>query len=170
MKRYTGDPAIDALIARHIRYGQTRWAEVWCSIIMLAFGVFLLTPVPTFSAPGYSVISRFVYEGTAGGIALAVGAARVAALIINGRKGRQTSLVRTLGCMGGFVFWLALAIGFAWSAPPLPALALAVCPVLAVAELHSSSRAASDMAAEDTFGLRRRLTKGSQNGRTPGAA
>lgn len=170
MRRFTGDLATDALIARHIRYGQTRWAEVWCSCAMLAFGVLLLVPIPTFSVPGYRIIAHYVTETEAGSIALTVGAARVLALIINGRRGRETSLVRTLGCMGGFAFWLALAIGFAWSAPPLPALALAVCPVLAVAELHSSGRAASDMAAEDTFGLRRRFTKGSQNGRPTGAA
>ncbi|WP_210247069.1 hypothetical protein [Methylorubrum extorquens] len=41
------------------------------------------------------------------------------ALWVNGRRGRETSLIRTLGRLGGFVFWLAIALGFVLTAPPI---------------------------------------------------
>lgn len=169
MKRFTGDLAMDAIIAREIRFGQTRWAEVWCSFIMLGVGLVLLAPIETFSSPGYRVVSQFVTEVQAGSLATVVGLARLTALYINGRRGRPTSSVRMVGCMMGFAFWTAMTIGFALAIPPLP-LAIGVYPVLAFAELHSSRRAAGDMAAENVFGLRKRMVQGAaddvRSGRT----
>lgn len=147
MKVYDPDPAINERIRRAVRYGQTRWAEVWNSVTMVAVGGVLLYPEPTFVGPQWRVIAAMVTETTAGSIALAAGAAR---LIINGRRGRETSFVRMLGCVGGFFFWLACSIGFVLAVPPLN-LGLVLFTILAISELHSSGRAASDMAAEDTF-------------------
>ncbi|GJD64578.1 hypothetical protein [Methylobacterium frigidaeris] len=155
MKVYDPDPAINERIRRAVRYGQTRWAEVWNSATMVVVGAILLYPEPTFVGPQWRVIARLVTEGQAGSISITVGAAQIAALIINGRRGRETSLIRTLGCIGGFFFWLACAIGFALALPPLN-LGLGLFSIYAISELHSSGRAASDMAAEDTFGLRKR--------------
>ena len=155
MKQYDPDPAVDARIRRAVRYGQTRWAEIWFSVIMCVVGVTCLLPWPTFVGPQYRIITSHVTETTAGFISLTVGAARITALWINGRRGRETSFIRTLGCLGGFVFWLAMAGGFALAFPPL-SLSAGIYTIFAIAELHSSSRAAGDMAAEDTFGFRKR--------------
>ncbi|GJD66979.1 hypothetical protein [Methylobacterium frigidaeris] len=155
MLHYDPDPIINERIRRAVRYGQTRWAEVWNSVTMVAVGVVLLYPEPTFVGPQWRVIASLVTEATAGSIALVVGAARLIALIINGRRGRETSFVRTLGCVGGFFFWLACSIGFVLAIPPLN-LGVVLFTIYAISELHSSGRAASDMAAEDTFGLRKR--------------
>lgn len=150
MKQYDTDPVVDARIRRAVRYGQTRWAEIWFSVIMCVVGIICLLPWPTFVGRQYRIITAVVSEGQAGVIALACGAARIAALWINGRRGRETSLIRTFGCIGGFFFWAAMALGFALAFPPL-SLSAGVYIVFAIAELHSSGRAAGDMAAEDTY-------------------
>lgn len=155
MIQYDPDPAINERIRRAVRYGQTRFAEVWLSLIMVTFGLVMIYPEPMFVGPQWRVIASFVSEPTAGTISVGVGASRLLALLINGRRGRETSFVRTLGCIGGFFFWLSLFVGFALALPPLNG-GIALFSVFALAELHSSGRAASDMAAEDTFGFRRR--------------
>lgn len=169
MKVYDPDPAINERIRRAVRYGQTRWAEVWNSLTMVAVGGVLLYPEPTFVGPQWRVIASLVTETTAGSIALLAGTARLIALVINGRRGRETSFVRTLGCVGGFFFWLACSIGFALAVPPLN-LGVVLFTIYAISELHSSGRAASDMAAEDTFGLRRRGTSSQRRRRQEAAA
>ncbi|OAS18964.1 hypothetical protein A5481_25340 [Methylobacterium platani] len=122
---------------------------------MVTFGAVLLYPEPTFVGPAWRVIAALVTEQQAGVISITFGVVRLTALWVNGRRGRETSLLRTVGCVAGFFFWAALSIGFAAAFPPLST-GIAVYGVLAIAELHSSGRAASDMAAEDTFGLRKR--------------
>ncbi|MBY0297438.1 MAG: hypothetical protein K2X71_15595 [Methylobacterium sp.] len=163
MIQYDPDPAINERIRRAVRYGQTRWAEVWLSLIMVTFGIVLLYPEPTFVGPQWRVIAAFVSERMAGSISIGFGLCRILALWVNGRRGRETSLVRTIGCVAGFAFWLALALGFAAAFPPLST-GIAVYGVLAIAELHSSGQAASDMAAEDTFGLRKRRRRVGRSG------
>ncbi|GJD59297.1 hypothetical protein [Methylobacterium dankookense] len=161
---YDPDPIINERIRRAVRYGQTRWAEIWLSWIALSVGIVLLGPTNTFSAPSFRVIASVVSETTAGSLCVFFGALRLLALWINGRRGRETSLIRTFGCLGGFAFWLAIAVGFLMAAPPVVT-GVAVYSVLAIAELHASGRAASDMAAEDTFGIRaRRRRNGGSTG------
>jgi hypothetical protein len=155
MPHYDPDPALNERIRRAVRYGQTRWAKVWLSAIMVTVGVVILSPAQTFVGPQWRAIASFVTEAQAGTISVLVGSARLAALVINGRRGRETSFVRTHGCIGGFAFWLALFVGFALAYPPAN-IGIAMFSVFAIAEFHSSGRAASDMAAEDTFGLRER--------------
>lgn len=155
MKQYDDDPVIDAKIRRAVRYGQTRWAEIWLSLIAVGVGLVLVGPTDTFSNDSFRVIASVIGERTAGGLCLFFGCARLAALWVNGRRGRETSLIRTFGCLGGFAFWAAIALGFALAAPPLTT-GVAVYSILAIAELHASGRAAGDMAAEDTFGIRKR--------------
>ena len=67
---------------------------------------------------------------------------------------RREILVRVAGCAGGFLFYTALAVGFALSAPPFPT--GLIYGVLAAAELHASSRSARDAVAYDSLGVRRR--------------
>ena len=167
IKVYDPDPEINERIRRAVRYGQTRWAEIWLSVAAVMFGLALVTPEPTFDIPPYAVIRHIVHEEVAGSFCLVCGAIRIVALIINGRRGRETSLVRTIGCMGGFAFWLAMTVGFALTMPPV-SLGFIASLVFALAELHSSSHAASDMAAEDTFGFRKRRRKnGAQHAGRP---
>lgn len=155
MRQYDPDPVIDARIRRAVRYGQTRWAEIWLSMIAVGVGLVLVGPTETFSNNSFRVIASVVSERTAGGLCLFFGLMRLGALWVNGRRGRETSLIRTFGCLGGFVFWLAIALGFLLTAPPITT-GVAVYTILAIAELHASGRAAGDMAAEDTFGIRKR--------------
>lgn len=151
--RSAADPGFDAVLAAELRYRQTRWTEVWLACVMTLYGAVLLSSGETFSLPSYRVIRAFVAEDTAGALAVLVGSARLAALWHNGRR-RRSPLVRVAGCAGGFLFYTALTIGFVLSAPPLPT--GLIYGVLAIAELHSSSRSARDAAAYDSLGVRRR--------------
>lgn len=150
---YDPDPAINERIRRALRYEQSRWAEIWLSLI--AVGLVLAAPTNTFGNESFRVIASVISEWKAGALCLFFGSVRLLALWMNGRRGRETSLIRTLGCLGGFVFWLAIALGFLLTAPPITT-GVAVYTILAFAQLHASGRAASDMAAEDTFGFRAR--------------
>ncbi|KQP34709.1 hypothetical protein ASF27_01760 [Methylobacterium sp. Leaf102] len=87
---------------------------------------------------------------------------------MNGRRGRETSIIRTIGCIGGFLFWLAIAFGMVLAVPPLST-GIAVYTVLAMAELHASGRAAGDMAAEDSLGIRRRRRRDARSHTNPAA-
>ena len=166
---YDPDPAINERIRRAVRYGQTRWAEIWNSLIAVGVGLILLGPTETFSAPSYRVISSVIEEKTAGGLCVFFGLVRLAALWINGRRGRETSIIRTFGCLGGFFFWLSVAAGMLLAMPPLST-GVAVYGILALSELHASGRAAGDMAAEDSFGIRRRRRKRDAGSRSTTAA
>ena len=167
---YDPDPAINERIHRAVRYGQTRWAEIWLSLIAVAVGLVLVAPTNTFGNESFRVIASVISKWKAGALCLFFGSVRLLALWVNGRRGRETSLIRPLGCLGGFVFWLAIALGFLLTAPPITT-GVAVYTILAFAELHASGRAASDMAAEDTFGFRaRRRQNGGGSSRSSSAA
>ncbi|XYD10137.1 hypothetical protein R1A27_06390 [Methylobacterium sp. NMS12] len=107
-------------------------------MIMWVLGLTCLMPCPTFVEPQYRIITHYVSETTAGLIALAFGTSRIVALYINGRPGRETSFVRTLGCLAGYVSWLAMALGFALAFPPL-SLSAGIYTVFAIAELPRSA-------------------------------
>lgn len=164
MSHVTGDPAVEALIAAHqglrerldreLRYGQTRWAEVWLACVMTVFGLGLILPGETFSMPSYRVIREFVGEAVAGWVAIAVGTARLIALWYNGSR-RRSPLVRLAGCSGGFLFYGALSLGFLTALPDVNPLGLMFI-VFAMAELHSSGRSARDVSVLDSLGIRRR--------------
>lgn len=146
-------PSASRIIERELRYGHTRWAEIWLACVMTVFGAVLLSAGETFSSPSYRVIRLFVSEDVAGSVALSVGAIRLAALWYNGRM-RRSPLVRTAASAGGFLFYTALTAGFLMSAPPLST--GLVYGVFAIAELHASSRSARDAVAYDSLGIRRR--------------
>lgn len=164
MHRSTGDPGLDTLIASHpglaafisreLRYGQTRWAEVWLACIMTVFGIGLMIPDETFAMPSYGIIREVVREDVAGWIAVATGTARLVALWYNGSR-RRSPIVRLIGCSAGFLFYGGLAMGFVLAMPHVNPLGLMVF-VLALAELHSSGRSARDVSVLDSLGLRRR--------------
>ena len=138
--------------------------------IAVAVGLVLVAPTNTFGNESFRVIASVISEWKAGALCLFFGSVRLLALRINGRRGRETSLIRTLGCLGGLVFWLAIALGFLLTAPPITT-GVAVYTILALAELHASGRAASDMAAEDTFGFRAcRRQNGGGSSRSSSAA
>lgn len=146
-------PAVGRHIDRELRYGRTRPTEIWLACVMALFGACLLASGDTFSLPSYRIIGAFLSEESTGAAAVATGAARLAALWSDGRH-RRSPIVRVAGCAGGFLFYTALAAGFALSAPPLST--GLIYGVLAAAELHASGRAARDAVAFDSFGVRRR--------------
>ena len=155
MKLYDPDPAINERIRRAVRYGQTRWSEVWLSTIAVGFGIPLALPDRLFVYPIFAVVARHWNEYALGWCCITFGMIRLVALYVNGRKGRQTSAIRTAGCIGGSFVWSYLAVCFYLTSPPIPTYAF-LAAIFAAAELHSSGHAASDMAAEDTFGIRKR--------------
>lgn len=152
---YDSDPVINERIRRAVRYGQTRWAEIWMSALAVAFGIPLALPDKLFVYRVFSIVAEVWNEQFLGWVCIIFGVIRLIALWVNGRRGRETSAIRTFGCIGGFFFWAHLSVAFWLTAPPIPTYAL-LTVVFALAELHASSHAASDMAAEDTFGFRRR--------------
>ncbi|GJD71444.1 hypothetical protein MMMDOFMJ_4403 [Methylobacterium gnaphalii] len=87
-----------------MRYGQTRWAEIWLSLIAVGVGLVLVAPTNTFSNESFRVIASVISEWKAGALCLFFDSVRLIALWVNGRRGRETSLIRTLGCLAGFVF------------------------------------------------------------------
>lgn len=147
----------DADCARRIRYAQTRWTEVWLALIMTGWGALLLYPDPVLVGAPYQAFARWVSEPAVGLVLLPVGAMRLVALWINGRR-RETPLARLVGCQVGFLVWVAVTAGFAATVPPLNT-ALAVYPVLAAAELHSAWRCGSDIIAVDSLRLLARLRR-----------
>ncbi|MDB5590642.1 hypothetical protein [Enterovirga sp.] len=147
------DPAITAHIERELRYGQTRWTEVWLACVMALFGAGLLADGDTFSAPAFRVVRFFVGEDAAGAAGVAVGAARLGALWRHGGR-RRSPLVRVAGCATGFLFYTGLALGFVLAFAAVPT--GLICGVLAAAELHASGRSARDAVACDSLGLRQR--------------
>jgi hypothetical protein len=161
--RSTGDPELDALIARQLRYGQTRWMEVLLAVQMVAVGITLLWPGDTFSLPSFRAVSNLLTEDHAGYIATLTGGARLWALYINGHK-RNTPVIRVLGCLIGWMFWLGWFLGFsAVSTPKVPLFLMSLG--FALGEVVAGSRATRDLYAYDSLGLRRR--RRARDGRVP---
>lgn len=160
----TGDPQMDGLIARQLRYGQTRWMEVLLASLMGAVGVSLLLPGNTFDLPSFRIIANLLTEDHAGWIASVVGISRLWALYFNGKK-RNTPVIRVLGCLVGCVFWAGWAIGFSSvMVPVVPLFPMSI--VLTFGELIAGTRATRDLYAYDSLGLRkgRRETDGTPLG------
>lgn len=164
----TGAPEIDALlrtaavqdmVARQIRYGQTRFAEAVLAALMVAVGVSLLYDGTTFSLASFRVVSSLVGEELAGVTSLGTGAVRLWALHMNGRQ--NMPVIRIVGCVGGFFFWSAWGIGLWATAPPLVPLA-PMAVVMAGAEFFSALRATRDAYVYNSLGLRK--GRGTANG------
>lgn len=150
----------DAASTRRLRYAQTRWIEFLLATVMLGWGLLLLHPEPILVGPVYGAFARHVShlnEQRVGGVVFAVALIRLAALWVNGRR-RETPLARLVGAQTGFLFWLAVTIGF-WEATPPLNTALAVYPAFVVAEICSMWRCGSDIIAADSIGLVRRLRR-----------
>jgi hypothetical protein len=151
--RSTGDAQLDGIIARQLRYGQTRWMEVLLAGLMAAVGVALLWPGETFKLPSFHVIANLLSEDVAGWGACIIGAARLQALYINGRR-RNTPVVRVFGCLVGAVFWIGWFLGFsATNTPMVPLFPMSL--VMALGEIIAGSRATRDLYAYNSLGLRK---------------
>lgn len=153
--RSTGDAQLDGIIARQLRYGQTRWMEVLLAALMAAVGVSLLWPGDTFKLPSFHIIAHILPEDVAGWGACLIAAARLQALYINGRK-RNTPVIRVLGCLIGAVFWTGWFLGFSANddIPMVPLFLMSL--VLATGEVVAGSRATRDLYAYNSLGLRKR--------------
>lgn len=151
-------------VEREMRYAATRRVEIWMSIIMMLTGFAFLIPGETFSLPAYDFVERFVAEDYAGVLAVFVGGARLVALYYNGAR-RKTPLVRVVGAVGGFFFWVGIVIGiFVSTVGVMPiGFGLAIFPVFALAEIHAASVAAADIVILDSFGQRAAGRKRARN-------
>lgn len=142
-------------VEREMRYAATRKIEIGMSVIMMLTGIALLIPGETFSLPGHDFVEQFVAEDYAGLLAVVVGGARLTALYYNGTR-RKTPLVRVVGAVGGFFFWVGISIGIVISTVGVMPVGfgLAIFPVFAWAEIHAGSVAAADIVILDSFGQR----------------
>ncbi len=143
--RSTGNAKIDAIVEFEIKYNQTRWAEVWLSVLLTLVAVVFLDGTTWQLSPGYNFIAQYVTEKQAGLIGVFVGIGRLFALWVNGSK-KRSPWFRVVGCVSASLFWVALGWGFFIQELPNEATSIMVpiMLVLFIAELHASSRAARD--------------------------
>ncbi|MBI5114354.1 MAG: hypothetical protein HZA68_20505 [Rhodovulum sp.] len=123
---------------------QTRTVEWMLASLLVAWGLGVLAPGDALTVGGLAALLAWWPE-TAWGAAIAtLGAARLVALWINGRR-RQTPIVRVAGSFLGAVWWAVIwyALWAGTSAGPRPA-SMSYYPVLIGFELFSIYRGAFD--------------------------
>lgn len=124
--------------------------------LMIACGTVLMMPGDTFSLSHYSSLHNWIPEMAGGSVLAAIGFARVAAILRNGRTS-YTPVIRIFGCSMGAGFWASVfvAVELSYSAESTP-LILGVAFVAILAELYSALRGGADAHALDSLGLRQR--------------
>lgn len=135
-----------------------RLSEWHLAAVMLAIGL-VLSLGDTFSLPPYEVVRRIAGQETWASFMTLLGAARVAALVVNGAWPRITAHARYVLASVSACTWALMLAGLLAFAMPLM-----VGPFLAgaaIVELISAFRAAQDARRADE-------TCGAGNGRTAG--
>jgi hypothetical protein len=125
---------------------QDRALEWFSAIVMIAWGITLAWPGDTLDGDAFTAFRRHgMTEAWWAVIFGAAGAARIAALYINGRQ-PKTPYVRMAGSLFGAVSWAQIAyLLFEGShMTGIPSTGVAIYTPLAVAELVSIFRAAFD--------------------------
>lgn len=147
---------------------RTRSVEMFLATVMVFKGVVFMLPGETLQAPQWHLVRDWVAvfpgnEAVFGAMVLGVGAARWAALIVNGWW-RETPFVRFLGCAVGVSLWTLMMKSFlAASTPGIPAVVAWVAAACAF-EMFSAQRCAVDAYVLNTLGLRRRMEESRRGG------
>ncbi len=117
--------------------------EWFSGAVAATFGVILLVGDNVIDLPEWSWFADFFHEqGTFGRIMIALGAARLVALGINGALIDVTPLIRQVSAFCGLLVWFAIAVGFYLSG--VLTVWAAFYPWLVIAELTNIYRAAHD--------------------------
>lgn len=134
-----------ALIVKFGYKFRLRRSEWIAGVQCLLWGIVLLLPTSTFdNGHAYDVIRAwpFVTETSLGGLMLAVGAARIGGLFVNGARKTVTPWVRLGSALVGAGIFTAITLGFAASG--VIGTWIAAWPVLAVTEYFNIYDTARD--------------------------
>lgn len=136
-------------VATHLPTRVTEWA---LAAILFNWGGILLLPQETFAGASYQAMLVIAPESTWGVGCLAIGAARLLALVINGTfadsaYSRWSPRVRVVASVLSTFFWLQIVLSFV--AGGTYGTGMAVYPVLLVLELYSAHRASRDTRYSD---------------------
>jgi hypothetical protein len=144
---------------------KTRAVEYLLAMLQLAWGLAVLTPFVKLDGANYRTLIALAPEVVWGNFAVAIGACRLAALIINGRW-RRTPLLRAIGAAIGLVWWIVLGglfvIAVNDGAPAFPF--MFGYPVFILFEFFSMYRCGIDMHEMGAL-TRARPGVSAQNGR-----
>lgn len=111
------------------------------SSMMLAWGLYLWLPMPTFDGPQYALLKAIANEKVWGAFSVSIGGLRMVALTINGAI-RQTPVVRATGATLGAVWWVTLTYLFMTTASQVLPAGVTWYPLFAIAEILCVIRSA----------------------------
>ena len=115
------------MILVHVKAKARKRASEWfCAVNLALFGLTLLIPGATFSAPAYAAFEAVLGELWTGTLALVLGLVWAGGLIVNGVREGLTSTVRATCCFVGVIVYglisIAYGIGAAKSGVLIPAI------------------------------------------------
>ena len=120
-----------------------RAIEYLLAAITFMWGVQLHRMGDTFSSPVFVELARIANESVWAWYCIIVGMVRLVALIINGAAPTGTPTIRAIFALFGAIFWLQVSLAF-WSNANPGSTALAVYPLLCLADVYSCLRASGD--------------------------
>lgn len=125
-----------------------RLFEWTASVLIIGLGLWMLAWPVVFERIGLAGFAELMHPILWQVAAIGIGAARIAALVLNGHRPRWSAPVRMAGALAGACFFAALATGFAMrSSFEDPSIGILTFLILALADLYSAARAAMDTAA-----------------------
>ena len=130
-------------IRKHFRVRATEWM---LSGVMLLWGLLLLRPGMTFSAPAYAELARLAPEETWGLACLGIGGLRLMVLVINGAM-RPSPHLRAFLALVSALFWYQLSVGFLLADGN--GTAIAVYPLAVGFDVFNAAMAAGDAGEVD---------------------
>jgi hypothetical protein len=136
-------------------YSPTRALEVFLSCIAISWSLVVVMFHSTMTSTPYAMFIAIAPEKTWGMIGIAIGIARLIAIVVNGNW-RRTPIIRFVGASTGAVWWLAVT-GLFWlavvkdGANAFPM--LGGYPVLMIFEFYSCYRCGQDAHALQSFSM-----------------
>ena len=111
------------LLIRFRKTFRERSPEWAMSLAMLTYGAILLMPAQSFATPYFASLAWMAPAAAWGGLLVAIGFGRLAALYINGSRW-WTPLARQAGSIVGMLIWALLIGGAMRVQHPVPGIAL----------------------------------------------